>query len=67
MKTLPKGTKVAICNSPHADVQAGTIGEVDCKVAIGYGVKVTANFTVPGGSKKETRVIYCDAKDIKKL
>lgn len=67
VKPFRKNTPVVLTGSQHGDVPIGTTGVVDCKVAAGYGVRVMCNFTMPGGGlRMEERVIYCDAKDLKK-
>ncbi len=64
---LPKGTRVRILNSTHPDIPNGTEGVVDQPHENGYGVAVTANFTVLGKSGEQTRVVWFKSSEVEEV
>lgn len=53
---MRRGAPVTVRRSPYCDIPDGTPGVIDCARFGGYGVRLTANFTVPGAVATRARL-----------
>lgn len=68
---MPIKTKVKVLNNRHPDVQAGTIGEVECHSEGGYGVEITGSWMYAGGDRGQrysgTEIIWYEGHELEEV